>query len=235
MELFKILIVILLKSSTFSLAVSDFHTETIDATLDQIYQKQANSNLEFIFHYRDLEDTGLRVHSSSNENDKDHPLLVVVKQEKGILSWQIPFFIKREDARRYDRYNSVNRTLCPIENHPEKLLGSVQTDVYITVSTSSTKNVSFTIRLYKQEIFQITDFNTSVSAMASPSAPIFFQVNLKEEEAALVKFESKDGICAILSVQNVTCPVFDLDRNVKFEGLYQTVDKYILYCFFLFA
>ena len=55
MELFKILIVILLKSSTFSLAVSDFHTETIDATLDQIYQKQANSNLEFIFHYRDLE------------------------------------------------------------------------------------------------------------------------------------------------------------------------------------
>ena len=44
-------------------------------------------------------DTGLRVHSSSNENDKDHPLLVVVKQEKGILSWQIPFFIKREDAR----------------------------------------------------------------------------------------------------------------------------------------
>ena len=130
--------------------------------------------------------------------------------------------------RGYDRYNSVNRTLCPIENHPEKLLGSVQTDVYITVSTSSTKNVSFTIRLYKQEIFQITDFNQSVSAMASPSAPIFFQVNLKEEEAALVKFESKDGICAILSVQNVTCPVFDLDRNVKFEGLYQTVDTYVL-------
>ena len=118
--------------------------------------------------------------------------------------------------------------MCPIENHPEKLLGSVQTDVYITVSTSSTKNVSFTIRLYKQEIFQITDFNQSVSAMASPSAPIFFQVNLKEEEAALVKFESKDGICAILSVQNVTCPVFDLDRNVKFEGLYQTVDQYVL-------
>ena len=117
----------------------------------------------------------------------------------------------------------------PIENHPEKLLGSVQTNVYITVSTSSTKNVSFTIRLYKQEIFQIKDFNQSVSAMASPSAPIFFQVNLKEEEAALVKFESKDGICAILSVQNVTCPVFDLDRNVKFEGLYQTVDTYVLW------
>ena len=55
MEIFKFLIVILLKSQTFSLAVSDFNTETVDAKLDQIYQRQANSTLEFIFHYRDLE------------------------------------------------------------------------------------------------------------------------------------------------------------------------------------
>ena len=74
---------------------------------------------------RFFSDTGLRVHSSSNENDKNYPLLVVVKQQKGILSWQIPFFIKRQDARGYDRYNTVNRTLCPIENNPEELLQSV--------------------------------------------------------------------------------------------------------------
>ena len=55
MKIFKFLIVILLKSQTFSLAVSDFNTETVDAKLDQIYQRQANSTLEFIFHYRDLE------------------------------------------------------------------------------------------------------------------------------------------------------------------------------------
>ena len=55
MKLFRTLIVILLKSQTFSLAVSEFNTETIDAKLGQIYQAQANASLEFIFHYRALE------------------------------------------------------------------------------------------------------------------------------------------------------------------------------------
>ena len=39
-----------------------------------------------------------RVYSSRDENDKDLPLLLVVKQEKGILSRPIPFFINREDS-----------------------------------------------------------------------------------------------------------------------------------------
>lgn len=43
--------------------------------------------------------------------------------------------------------------------------------------------------------------------------------------SVLVRFESSDPQCAILSIQNITCPVYDLDRNVQFEGLYQTVDS----------
>ena len=149
---------------------------------------------------------------------------MVVRQEKGILSWKIPFFIKREDSKKYDQYTTVNRTLCPIENYPP--IGNYNTakkDVHIIVSTSSTKNVSFDLRLYKQETFEITDFKQSVSAEASPSTPIFFQVNLTEKTDVLIKFESDDEICAIVSVQNIACPVFDLDQNVQYEGFYQTV------------
>ena len=36
---------------------------------------------------------------------------------------------------------------------------------------------------------------------------------------------SQDWTCAILSVQNITCPVYDLDLNVKFEGSYFTADR----------
>ena len=62
-------------------------------------------------------------------------------------------------------------------------------------------------------------------AQVSPSAPIFFQVNFPENaESLLVKMSSSDQICAILSVQNITCPVYDLDLNVQFEGSYQTAD-----------
>ena len=98
-------------------------------------------------------------------------------------------------------------------------------DVYVTISTSSDRNIYFAMKLYKQKTFHITDIDQSVTAMVSPSQPIYFQVHLPKEEAVLVRFHSNDDICAILSVQNVTCPVYDLDRNVKFEGLYQTVDK----------
>ena len=63
-------------------------------------------------------------------------------------------------------------------------------------------------------------------ALVSPSSPIYFQVNLPlEVDSALIKFTSPDDICSILSVQNVTCPVYDLDLNIKFEGIYQTVNK----------
>ena len=63
-------------------------------------------------------------------------------------------------------------------------------------------------------------------ALVSPSSPIYFQVNLPlEVDSALIKFTSPDDVCSILSVQNVTCPVYDLDLNIKFEGIYQTVNE----------
>ena len=65
-----------------------------------------------------ISDSGLRIYSSSDNVDNENPLLVVVRQEKGILSWKIPFFIKREDSKKYDLYYTVIRTLCPIRNYP---------------------------------------------------------------------------------------------------------------------
>ena len=64
------------------------------------------------------------------------------------------------------------------------------------------------------------------SAQVSPSAPIFFQVDFpKNVDSLLVKMSSPDQYCAILSVQNITCPVYDLDLNIQFEGSYQTADE----------
>ena len=59
------------------------------------------------------------------------------------------------------------------------------------------------------------NLNETINAQVSPSAPIFFQINLpKEVDTALVKMTSKDRICSILSIQNITCPVYDLDLNI---------------------
>ena len=78
-----------------------------------------------------ISDSGLRVYSSSDNVANENPLLVVVRQEKGILSWKIPFFIKREDSKKYDQYTTVNRTLCPIENYPPIGNYNTKKDVHI--------------------------------------------------------------------------------------------------------
>lgn len=84
--------------------------------------------------------------------------------------------------------------------------------------------VLFQSSLYRQSNFSVIN-DTSYFGTVSPSAPVFFHFKQPEDmDVALLKFNSEDEICMTLSVQNVSCPVFDLDRNVAFEGLYQTVD-----------
>ena len=58
----------------------------------------------------------------------------------------------------------------------------------------------------------------------SPSAPIFLRFNMPPDlDVALLKLTSGDTRCMTLSVQNLTCPVYDLDTNVLFEGMWQVL------------
>ena len=110
----------------FCSAQNAYETQIVPANLDVTYTDVVNSSVMFIFRYNDIVDSGLRVNTVSLDADDAQPVVVVVRQEKGVLSWQIPFFVKRDDSfNYYDRYYSVNRTLCPIENDP-KILTSQQ-------------------------------------------------------------------------------------------------------------
>merc|ERR1719340_612461 len=60
--------------------------------------------------------------------------------------------------------------------------------------------------------------DTPVSFQVTPSAPRFFQFNFPDGIDTAI-------ICMTMSVQNISCPVYDLDRDVHFEGSFQTVDK----------
>ena len=81
------------------------------------------------------------------------------------MSWQIPFLVRRDGQNFYDRYYSVNRTLCPIENNPKSFLEGSRiqgSDVFLTISTSSEKNINFSVILYKQPEFRINGFNETI-------------------------------------------------------------------------
>lgn len=224
----RILLFIVCLTWTSSATLESFETKIVSGQLNTVISNVVNSSVQFIIHYEKLVDAGLRVNTICNEAEEEQPVLIVVRQQKGVLSWQIPFFVKRDDySNEYDRYFSVNRTLCPIENNVRLLQGSaIASDIFITVSSSSSRNVKFSILLYRQENFFISDIREKFTAQVSPSAPIFFQVNLPHDvDSALIKMTSQDRVCAILSVQNISCPVYDLDLNVQFEGSYQTVDQ----------
>ena len=140
-----------------------FETKIIpNCSLGQTFSDVVNSSVQFILHYENIVGTGLRLHTESQNADENQPVVIVARQKKGVLSWQIPFLVRRDGQNSYDRYYSVNRTLCPIENNPKSIVLLQGSDVFVTVSTSSEENVSFTVLLYKQPEFRIDGFNQTV-------------------------------------------------------------------------
>ena len=127
MDFTSILILFAIFLRTFAAQNSTLNPQVIEAKLNEIYTNFIDSSQELIYHYKNVQDSGLRVFSEVDEMlaKEDFPILIVVNQQKGVLSWQIPFHVRRDDNRNFDRYYSVNRTLCPIENNP-KLLSSGQ-------------------------------------------------------------------------------------------------------------
>ena len=127
MDFTSILILFAIFLRTFASQNSTLNPQVIEAKLNEIYTNFIDSSQELIYHYKNVQDSGLRVFSEVDEMlaKEDFPILIVVNQQKGVLSWQIPFHVRRDDNHNFDRYYSVNRTLCPIENNP-KLLSSGQ-------------------------------------------------------------------------------------------------------------
>ena len=120
-------------------------------------------------------------------------------------------------------YFSVNRTLCPkIIPSPNYIDPDPDFEhVFVEVSTPSEDAINFRAMLFRQEIFQL-EMNKDYETAVSPSAPIFFYFKHPAEvDVALLKMTSVDSLCMTLSVQNVTCPVHDLESTVGYDGLYQ--------------
>lgn len=187
----------------------------------------------------------LRVYVASDHSESELPLLVVTRYTQGVLSWQLPLLVRTDlgdDDYTMTSYNSVNRTLCPSNNYPILLSNQREENrtVLVSFSTASPKEIQFELRyvaplplcdeiffncfflsifsLYQQETFSLR-LDTPYQAKTSPSAPMFFEFQFPpEQRVVLIKVKSNDDICMTMSIQNVTCPVYDLDKNVQFEG-----------------
>ena len=238
---FIFLLWILLPSSSLSL-----ETQVKNGTLDAEYKGHINNSIEIVyqffvtsadFHQDEGSHNALRAYARSDDSDLDEPVTIVVKQKRGVLSWELPSVIGSE------KYTFARRTLCPYEKTKTKgsrlrLVGGEKESekelITISVSTASSKSVNFAIKLYIQSPFQLTmnqtydlpNNYTNIYEVLSPSSPIFYYFEFEEtQDSALIKLTSADTLCMILSIQDASCPVLDLNRNVKFSGTYETIDK----------
>uniref|UniRef100_A0A8B9IMN2 SID1 transmembrane family member 2 n=1 Tax=Anser cygnoides TaxID=8845 RepID=A0A8B9IMN2_ANSCY len=155
---------------------------------------------------------GVRVSVNVLSDHKDLPVLFVVRQKEAVVSFQVPLILRGLYQRKY-AYQEVSRTLCQPQTKAE-----VETQhFYVDVSTLSL-NASYQLRVTRVENFVLRDV---------PFSPQYFKYEFPEGvDSVIVKVTSAMAFpCSVISIQDILCPVYDLDNNVAFIGMYQTMTK----------
>uniref|UniRef100_G3RJW2 SID1 transmembrane family member 1 n=1 Tax=Gorilla gorilla gorilla TaxID=9595 RepID=G3RJW2_GORGO len=197
------------------------------ADFDHVYSGVVNLSTENIysFNYTSQPDqvTAVRVYVNSSSENLNYPVLVVVRQQKEVLSWQVPLLFQGLYQRSYN-YQEVSRTLCPSEATNET--GPLQQLIFVDVASMAPLGAQYKLLVTKLKHFQLRT-NVAFHFTASPSQPQYFLYKFpKDVDSVIIKVVSKMAYpCSVVSVQNIMCPVYDLDHNVEFNGVYQSMTK----------
>ncbi|KAM8927085.1 SID1 transmembrane family member 2 isoform 2-T2 [Pelodytes ibericus] len=218
-------LLLLLWSQTRFMVFSEKVIEQIDAKFDKEYERYVNSELQstYAFNHTMLRNKteGVRVSVNMKSDQKGTPLLFVVRQKEAVMSFQVPLTLRGLYQRNY-QYQDVGRTLC---QPPTRAQSETQL-FYVDVSTLSEKNESYRLRVTNVESFVLWT-EERFTFNATPSQPQYFKYVFKDGvDSVIVKVLSPTAFpCSVISIQDVQCPVYDLDNNVAFIGMYQTMTK----------
>ncbi|XP_076047171.1 SID1 transmembrane family member 1-like isoform X2 [Oratosquilla oratoria] len=180
--------------------------------------------IEYVYNTSDVKEKALRVSAISENSNYMYPVLVVVRQQQGILSWQLPLE-PPPNMETMEEYTVVSRTLCPVKNYRVNYHTSLENTqrLFVDVSSSSPHNLNFTIEVDLIDNFHVTLHNERYFEI-TPSEPAFYEFHFPDDvDMVLVKASSEDDFCSVISIQNISCPVFDTEENVKYGNVYQTM------------
>lgn len=196
-----------------------------DAEFDVTYNGTVTSKNQTIYAFNHTvsrnKTEGVRVSVDVLSQGFESPILFVVRQKQAVLSFQIPLILRGLYQRKYP-YNHVGRTLC----QPPTRSASETQFFFVDVSTLSSQETNYQLRVSRVESFTLhTDKKFSFTA--SPSQPQYFKYHFPDGvDTVIVKVNSEMIFpCSVMSIQDIQCPVYDLDNNVAFIGMYQTMTK----------
>ncbi|KAL0130708.1 hypothetical protein PUN28_002379 [Cardiocondyla obscurior] len=212
------------RTIAFSVSSPSFSPIVIQAQYEENYRKAINASTEYVFLYPtknvSLETARIKIESNATHS---LPLIIVVRQTTSILSWQIPLLVNSVDLDTV-AYSKTSRTLCSTKYY--RYAQNDEEYIIVGISTASHDNVSFDISVVEVQDFYLRSGN-KIQAQISPSEPVYFGYIFSKHEnsSVIVSVESDNDICMTVSVQNTSCPVFDLERNIEFAGHWQTVSR----------
>ncbi|XP_076974477.1 SID1 transmembrane family member 1 isoform X2 [Tamandua tetradactyla] len=197
------------------------------ADFGHVYRGVVSLSTENIYSFNYTNHPGqvsaVRVYVNSSSENLEYPVLVVVRQQKAVLSWQVPLLFEGRYQRSY-HYQEVSRTLCPSEATNET--GPLQQLIFVDVASMAPQGAQYKLLVTKIKHFQLQT-NNAFRFTASPSQPQYFLYKFpKDVDSVIIKVTSEMAYpCSVVSVQNIMCPVYDLDHNVEFSGVYQSMTK----------
>lgn len=209
-----------------------------DEKINLIVNNTAEQILDFDEDSDEWKQYPTRVHVSSNDSlNIDNPVFITTTQQKGILSWELPLVVQTSYWALI--FNDMSRTLCPHDAGPNIQIENRPT---IHVATSNPKNVSVDIKLRRVKDFYV-DVDKEVQLNVTPSTPKYYYFSFDQNpwnitnpllrgihrfnytipKSIILIIESDDEICATVSIQNNTCPVFDNEKEIMYQGYHLTM------------
>ncbi|XP_023227870.1 SID1 transmembrane family member 1-like isoform X3 [Centruroides sculpturatus] len=202
----------------------------IRANFSQEYDNAVRSDRQITYWYRYQfgrnQNSAIRVKVNSINATKGIPILFVVRQQQAVISWQVPLVLEN-----IYEYRTVGHTLCPLQNYlnSDRKIPFGNQNVYIDVSSASNDSVTFSlcVKIIKNFVMSNSPNESNpVHVEITPSQPQYFEYQFPPNvDVVLVHVTSDDDQCMVVSVQDIKCPIFDLDRNIEFRGLYQTMSR----------
>ncbi|KAM9299343.1 SID1 transmembrane family member 2 [Gastrophryne carolinensis] len=196
-----------------------------NAEFDREYNDSVNNEVQNIYAFNHTmlrnKTEGVRVSVKVLSDQKGTPLLFGVRQKEAVMSFQVPLTLRGLFQRNY-QYRDIGRTLC----QPPARAESETESFYVDVSTLSEKNTSYVLSVTHVENFVLRP-KERFSFNATPAQPQYFKyVFPAGVDSVIVKVSSPSAFpCSVISIQDIMCPVYDLDNNVAFTGMYQTMTK----------
>ncbi|XP_066567206.1 SID1 transmembrane family member 2 isoform X2 [Amia ocellicauda] len=196
-----------------------------EAQFDATYNDTVTGDVQTIYAFNHTvsrnKTEGVRVSVDVLLEGVENPLLFVVRQKQAVVSFQVPLVLRGLYQRKY-AYPNVGRTLCQPPTQAE-----METQFFfVDVSTLSPVTTNYQLRVSRVDSFTLQT-NKNSNFIATPSQPQYFKYMFPEGvDSVIVKVNSEMTFpCSVMSIQDVLCPVYDLDNNVAFIGMYQTMTK----------